>query len=83
MITAVLLAQDFRHGQTFDEHTILLVKLRERGPQHGIISLTLFVIFIDDIDDIADKLTGHISRGLHPDMGNVLQSVTVSPTLAV
>ena len=41
-----------------------LVKLREGVPQGGVISPTLFVIFIDDI---TENLTSHISRALHAD----------------
>ena len=40
------------------------VKLREGVPQGGVISPTLFIIFIDDI---TDQLTNHISRALHAD----------------
>ena len=41
-----------------------LVKLREGVPQGGVISPTLFTIFIDHI---TDQLTLHISRALHAD----------------
>ena len=47
-----------------DGYTSCLVKLREGVPQGGVISPTLFLIFIDDI---TDKLTSHISRALHAD----------------
>ena len=40
------------------------VKLREGVPQGGVISPTLFIIFIDDI---TDHLTTHISKALHAD----------------
>ena len=41
-----------------------VVKLREGVPQGGVISPTLFIIFIDDI---TEKLNSHISRALHAD----------------
>ena len=47
-----------------DGHTSNIVKLREGVPQGGVISPTLFIVFIDDI---TDKLTSHISRALHAD----------------
>ena len=47
-----------------DGYKSSLVKLREGVPQGGVISPTLFIIFIDDI---TEKLTTHISRALHAD----------------
>ena len=40
------------------------IALQQGVPQGGVISPTLFLIFIDDI---AEKLTSHISRALHAD----------------
>ena len=40
------------------------VKIREGVPQGGVISPTLFIIFIDDI---CDQLSSHIPRTLHTD----------------
>ena len=45
-------------------HISTLVKIREGVPQGGVISPTLFTIFIDDI---ADQLSTHIPRALHAD----------------
>ena len=47
-----------------DGHQSKLVKMREGVPQGGVISPTLFIVFIDDI---ADELRRHISRALHAD----------------
>ena len=47
-----------------DGHTSHLVKIKEGVPQGGVISPTLFIIFIDDI---IDKLSRHISKALHAD----------------
>ena len=41
-----------------------LVKIKEGVPQGGVISPTLFTIFIDDI---ADAISKHVSRALHAD----------------
>ncbi|KAK7110662.1 hypothetical protein V1264_014500 [Littorina saxatilis] len=40
------------------------VKIREGVPQGGVISPTLFVVFINDI---TNSLSRHISRALHAD----------------
>ena len=47
-----------------DGYKSSLVKIREGVPQGGVISPTLFIIFIDDI---TEKLTNHICRALHAD----------------
>ena len=45
-----------------DGQTSSSVKIREGVPQGGVISPTLFIIFIDDI---CDQLSSHIPRALH------------------
>ena len=60
-------------------HLSNLVKLREGVPQGGVISPTLFVIFIDDI---ADQLTCHIPRALHADDLAVWTSAEHATTVA-
>ena len=47
-----------------DGETSNLVKIREGVPQGGVISPTLFLVFIDDI---TENLSRHISRALHAD----------------
>ena len=47
-----------------ERHTSNLVKLREGVPQGGVISPTLFIIFIDDI---IDHLSTYISKAIHAD----------------
>jgi ribonuclease HI len=47
-----------------DRQTSAQVKIREGVPQGGVISPTLFMIFIDDI---TRELSRHISRALHAD----------------
>ena len=47
-----------------DGQTSSSVKIREGVPQGGVISPTLFIIFIDDI---CDQLSSHIPRALHAD----------------
>ena len=47
-----------------DGQTSSSVKIREGVPQGGVISPTLFIIFIDDI---CDQLSSNISRELHAD----------------
>ena len=47
-----------------DGQTSSSVKIREAVPQGGVISPTLFIIFIDDI---CDQLSSHIPRALHAD----------------
>ena len=47
-----------------DGQTSSSVKIREEVPQGGVISPTLFIIFIDDI---CDQLSSHIPRVLHAD----------------
>ena len=48
----------------FDGQTSSSVKIIEWVPQGGVISPTLFIIFIDDI---CDQLSSHIPRALHAD----------------
>ena len=47
-----------------ERHTSNLVKLKEGVPQGGVISPTLFIIFIDDI---IDHLSTYISKAIHAD----------------
>ena len=47
-----------------ERHTSNLVTLREGVPQGGVISPTLFIIFIDDI---IDYLSTYISKAIHAD----------------
>ena len=47
-----------------DGQTSSSVKIREGVPQGGVISPTLFIIFIDDT---CDQLSSHIPRALHAD----------------
>ena len=47
-----------------DGETSNLVKIREGVPQGGVISPTLFLVFIDDI---TESMNTHISRALHAD----------------
>eukprot|EP00745_Piridium_sociabile_P034476 TRINITY_DN59278_c0_g1_i11.p1 TRINITY_DN59278_c0_g1~~TRINITY_DN59278_c0_g1_i11.p1 ORF type:complete len:111 (-),score=33.01 TRINITY_DN59278_c0_g1_i11:30-362(-) len=47
-----------------DGHTSHRVTLQQGVPQGGVISTTLFIIFIDDI---GSKLSNHISKTIHDD----------------
>nr|KAG5697688.1 hypothetical protein BaRGS_000573 [Batillaria attramentaria] len=60
--------QDFLQHRTarvrLDGHTSHRVRLQQGVPQGGVISTTLFIVFIDDI---TDRLSRHISKALHAD----------------